>query len=131
MKTALIKAVSACPEDPVIRECDMIWGKAVAEICASALLTKAELHMADNLTEANTKKVLRIVLSAGTRGVPLEVISQRTRNLKSAERQDILNSLRVARDIKMGLRYSPGPGRPGAVYFDARLPTAEGATCTE
>ena len=55
-KVALIKAVSASPQAPVIRPEDADWAKLVVDRCVTTLITEAERHIADNQTQANHLK---------------------------------------------------------------------------
>jgi len=68
-KVALIKAVSANPEAPVIRGEDASWARDVVAHCVATLLLQAERHLADNEHEANHKKVLRLIDAAGATGL--------------------------------------------------------------
>ena len=71
-KVALIKAVSASPQAPMIRLEDAEWAKLVVDRCVTTMITEAERHIADNQTQANHKKVLRLIQGAGARGMTEE-----------------------------------------------------------
>ena len=64
-KVALIKAVSANPQAPVIRLEDAEWARLVVDRCVTTMITEAERHIAENQTQANHQKVLRLIQGAG------------------------------------------------------------------
>ena len=51
-KMALIKAVSANPEAPVIRLEDAEWAQVVVDWCVTTMITEAESYIAENRTQA-------------------------------------------------------------------------------
>ena len=53
-KVALIKAVSADPYAPVIREPDALWARALVGHCIGTLLLQSERHLADKGASKNT-----------------------------------------------------------------------------
>ena len=71
-KVALIKAVSANPQAPVIRLEDAEWARLVVDRCVTTMITEAERHIAENQTQAYHQKVLRLIQGAGARGLDPE-----------------------------------------------------------
>ena len=69
-KVALIKAVSANPQAPVIRLEDAEWARLVVDRCVTTMITEAERHVAENRTHAYHQKVLRLIQGAGDRACP-------------------------------------------------------------
>ena len=80
-KVALIKAVSANPQAPVIRLEDAEWARLVVDRCVTTMITEAERHIAENRTQAYHQKVLRLIQGAGERGLTRNEITRRTQFL--------------------------------------------------
>jgi hypothetical protein len=113
-KVALIKAVSANPHTPVIRIGDAEWAKVVVDRCVTTMITEAERHLADNQTQANHKKVLRLIQGAGGAGVTRNEITRRTQFLERKQREDILSALVEGGEVELEIRGTER--RPAAVY---------------
>ena len=120
-KVALIKAVSASPQAPVIRLEDAGWAKVVVDRCVTTMLFEAERHIADNQTQANHKKVLRLIQGAGGAGLSRNEITRRTQFLERKQREDILSALVEGGELdsksgkpSAGLRPSIGPWQSDA-----------------
>ena len=119
-KVALIKAVSANPQAPVIRLEDAEWARLVVDRCVTTMITEAERHIAENQTQAYHQKVLRLIQGAGERGL--------TRNehhppdpVPRAQASARTSSARWSRpaQIELGMRDQRRP--PAAVYRAAEL----------
>jgi Primase C terminal 2 (PriCT-2)/Bifunctional DNA primase/polymerase, N-terminal len=113
-KVALIKAASANPQAPVIRLEDAEWAKVVVDRCVTTMLTEAERHIADNQTQANHKKVLRLIQGAGARGLTRSELTRRTQFLELRQREEILLALTESGEIELGER--PSETKPATVY---------------
>jgi Primase C terminal 2 (PriCT-2)/Bifunctional DNA primase/polymerase, N-terminal len=113
-KVALIKAVSAEPQNPVIRLEDAEWARIVVERCVTTMLTEAERHIADNQTQANHQKVLRLIQAAGARGMTKSEVTRRTQFLDLRQRQEILIALIESGQVELSQRASDT--RPASVY---------------
>lgn len=92
-KVALIKAVSADPYAPVIREADALWAWALVGHCIGTLLLQSERHLADTRTEKHHKKVLEIIRAAGAKGIRRRDLTRKTQFLDLRVRQEILQTL--------------------------------------
>jgi Primase C terminal 2 (PriCT-2)/Bifunctional DNA primase/polymerase, N-terminal len=113
-KVALIKAVSASPQTPVIRLEDAEWARIVVDRCVTTMITEAERHIADNQTQANHKKVLRLIQGAGGAGLSRNEITRRTQFLERKQREDILSALVEGGEVELEIRGTER--RPAAVY---------------
>jgi len=102
-KVALIKAVSANPDAPVIRAVDASWARDVVAHCVATLLVQAERHLADNETERNHKRVLEIVRSAGKGGIRLNDLTRKTQFIDTRVRRDIIDTLVQSEQVVQGL----------------------------
>ncbi len=103
-KVALIKAVSANPEAPVIRGEDATWARDLVVHCVATLLVQAERHLADNDIERNHKRVLEIIRHEGRKGITRTNLYDQTRFLSRRDRDDILVTLveseRIVQEIR-------------------------------
>jgi hypothetical protein len=113
-KVALIKAVSANPQAPVIRLEDAEWARIVVDRCVTTMITEAERHIAENKTQAYHQKVLRLIQGAGDRGLSRNEITRRTQFLERKQREDILGALVEGGDVELEIRGTER--RPAAVY---------------
>ena len=92
-KVALIKAVSANPYAPIIREPDALWARELVAHCIGTLLLQSERHLADTRTEKHHKKVLEIVRAAGGKGIRRRDLTRKTQFLDLRVRQEVLQTL--------------------------------------
>ena len=113
-KVALIKAVSANPQAPVIRLEDAEWARLVVDRCVTTMITEAERHIADNQTQANHQKVLRLIQGAGGRGMTRSEITRRTQFLELRQREEILIALVESGQVELASAASDT--RPASVY---------------
>jgi hypothetical protein len=113
-KVALIKAVSANPQTPVIRLEDAEWAKVVMDRCVTTMISEAERHIADNQTQANHQKVLRLIQGAGDAGLSRNEITRRTQFLERRQREDILQALVEAGQVELSIETTAG--RKAAIY---------------
>jgi Primase C terminal 2 (PriCT-2)/Bifunctional DNA primase/polymerase, N-terminal/Protein of unknown function (DUF3987) len=113
-KVALIKAVSANPQAPLIRLEDAKWAKLVVDRCVTTMITEAERHIADNQTQANHQKVLRLIQGAGEHGLTRSDLTRRTQFLELRQREEILLTLTEAGEIELCKR--PSDTKPATVY---------------
>jgi hypothetical protein len=113
-KVALIKAVSANPQAPVIRLEDAEWARIVVDRCVTTMISEAERHIAENKTQAYHQKVLRLIQGAGGRGVSRNEITRRTQFLERKQREDILGALVEAGQVELDIETTAG--RQAAIY---------------
>ncbi|WP_223425433.1 PriCT-2 domain-containing protein [Tateyamaria pelophila] len=92
-KVALIKAVSADPSAPIIREPDALWARELVAHCIGTLLLQSERHLADTRTEKHHKKVLEIIRAAGRKGIRRRDLTRKTQFLDLRVRQEVLQTL--------------------------------------
>jgi hypothetical protein len=113
-KVALIKAVSANPQAPVIRLEDAEWARIVVDRCVTTMITEAERHIAENRTQAYHQKVLRLIQGAGERGLTKSELTRRTQFLELRQREEILLALTESGQIELGQRLSDT--KPATVF---------------
>lgn len=119
-KVALIKAVSANPESPIIRGEDAEWAREVVASCVASLLGDAERHLADNETERNHKRVLEFIRNAGGQGITRNELTRRTQFLDNRQRGEILISLTESEQIAVALQQT---GKRQATVYRTRDPS--------
>jgi hypothetical protein len=103
-KLALIRAVSFDPAAPVIRAIDAEWAAGLVRHCADHTITQVEENVADNAVEANHKRVLGIVRSAGTAGLTKSELIRRTQFLDKRQRDDLIGVLVESGQLGTALR---------------------------
>jgi hypothetical protein len=113
-KVALIKAVSANPQAPVIRREDAEWARLVVDRCVTTMITDAERHIAENRTQAYHQKVLRLIQGAGEQGLTKSELTRRTQFLELRQREEILLALTESGQIELGQRLSDT--KPATVF---------------
>jgi hypothetical protein len=113
-KAALIRAVSANPQAPVIGLEDAEWARIVVDRCVTTMITEADRHIAENKTQAYHQKVLRLIQGAGARGLTKSEITRRTQFLDIRQRQEILVALIESGQVALSQRASDT--RPATVY---------------
>ncbi|OAN53013.1 hypothetical protein A6A04_14960 [Paramagnetospirillum marisnigri] len=101
-KIALIRAVSADPQRPVISLAHADWACIVVEHCTRTLLIEAERHIADNEADALHKKVVRIIEAAGDNGLTRSELYHKTHFLGD-RRNAVFGALIEAEEIEMSI----------------------------
>lgn len=117
IKLAMCRAISRNPATPEMDlEC-VAWGWRVAEWCLHTISAMADRHIADNLTEANNKRVRSIIADAGGEGIVKRDLIQRTRFLDIKAREFILIGLVDGGEISAEpIPSGPKGGKPGVRY---------------
>ncbi|MDG4601418.1 MAG: DUF3987 domain-containing protein [Defluviicoccus sp.] len=105
-KVAMIRAVAADPVAPAIRAVDAAWAIALVRHCAEHTMLEVERNIADNPVEANHKRVLGIIRTAGVAGLTKNELARRTQFLDQRQRTDIVGSLVEAGQVVTALRPS-------------------------
>ena len=82
------------------------------------MISEAERHIADNQTQANHQKVLRLIQGAGDAGLSRNEITRRTQFLERRQREDILQALVEAGQVELGIETTAG--RQAAIYRTTR-----------
>jgi hypothetical protein len=90
----------------------------VVERCVGTLLGEAERHIAENRTQANHQKVLRLIQGAGRGGLTRNEITRRTQFLERRQREEILSTLVEGGDVEQEIRQTKR--RPLALYRAVR-----------
>lgn len=115
VKLALIKAISDNPLQPVIdMEC-VTWAHGIVEFCVHVALQDADRFVADNETEATSKRILEIIRKAGKEGIKQSEIFRQARWIKKRDLVDVISSL-IEAELIVGVS-EPTGGRPATVYF--------------
>ena len=113
-KLALIRV--ACEDrERAISQADVKWASELVLWCLTRTNRLAEAHVADSRTEAETKRVLRIVAAAGAKGMSGSLLARRTQWLRRHDRKDILQTLTDSRQIRA--EQSGTPQSPRTTYF--------------
>jgi hypothetical protein len=87
-------------EGDVITPEEMAWAIKLARYSCQTLFKFAEGNLSDNISEAEKKQVLEIVLNAGADGIIKRDITQKTRFLKNGKhRNEILEDLYESDDL--------------------------------
>ena len=117
-KLALLYACSECPTSPEVTSSAVEWATALVEHQTHWMLHMASQHVAENDTEAAVKKVLRIIVASGTRGLTQRELTRKTQWLKRQQRQDIVADLVSGGLIE--LRERKTTTKPAMVYAEKR-----------
>jgi hypothetical protein len=120
-RLALIYACSLNRESPVVDGSAASWGAAVAEYLTRRVEYHADQRVAENVTESNQKRLLRIIDAAGSSGLTKSQIMRDSKWLKRRDRDDILTTL-----VESGYVFvveTPTGGRPLTTYVSARFYT--------
>lgn len=99
VKLALIVAVGTDWEKPKITERQMTWAVQLAWLSCCALMRESKLYIADSQREGNVNRILRLILEAGSDGLPKGRLTDRTRGIDRRQREEILDDLHQAKRI--------------------------------
>ncbi len=102
-----MKAVSANPAQPIVREVDAQWARDVVAHCVATLLVQAERHIADNEVERNHKRVLDLIRSSGEFGITKTELTRRTQFLDKRHRDEVISTLIEGSMVVESIRVSP------------------------
>ncbi len=118
LRMALIVAVGRDPHNPTIELGDVTWASEIALWSIRHLEAACETRVADNPFEADSKRILAIIVAAGEGGCLKRTITRSTQGMESRRREDLLSNL-----VEGGLvRFSEarsGPKRSKSVVFHA------------
>lgn len=121
-KIALVKAICDHPAAPTIEARDLDWGYLVASQSVDALRSAVRERVADNDSEAQRKRLFRIVADAGSAGIDHERLARSCQFIKSRrDLGDALQFLEEAGRIRVGeIPRSDGKvgGRARKIYYD-------------
>ena len=91
-KIALIR--TTCDDrDREIGPDDVEWARELVQWCTERTQAVAEAHVASSRVEADTKRVLRVIASAGDQGMTSHRVSRATQWLRRNERKEVLLTL--------------------------------------
>ncbi len=113
-KVALIRAVSANPSSPVIREADAHWAIGMVRYAVNTLIEDVERHVADNQTEQNHKRVLDLVRKSGRKGITKNSLTRRSQFLDMRQRNEIIQALLECGQIVQNVQQ--GGSRPITIF---------------
>lgn len=116
-KLALILAVSDNAYEPRVTLAHVDWSIRLVDHCSEQFIQSIKNHVADNHTEANHKRVLKVIRDAGVNGLTGGDFARRTQWLTKRERSDILDSLVEAGQATRVVSAASGTrgGRPSFV----------------
>jgi hypothetical protein len=121
-KLAMIAAVSRDPAKPVTEARDVTWASALVEHCIGTLLREADRRVADNNTEANHKRVLEIIRTAGE--ISRNALVRKTQFLSKREREEIFDALVEAELVARSMK--PTGTKPLMLFSARSTPEATG-----
>jgi hypothetical protein len=98
-KLALAYAVSVDPVDPIIDEVAFAWGRDLAMWCANTLMEQFNSYVADTEHGKTLKRVLRAIKEEGRQGIDKRTILHKVQDIRSAERDEIIQKLLDSGDI--------------------------------
>ena len=104
-KLALVRAVSRCPEAPVIGAADVEWGRALARHCIDTLMREGGRYVADSDYERKLNKALHLIRKWGP--ATQRDLIRRGFKLPERERAEIFRTLLESGQIQ-GIEHSGG-----------------------
>ena len=114
-KVAMIRAVAANPDNPVIRDVDALWGIGLVRHSVASLIREVEQHVADNMVEQNHKRILELIRKAGPAGITKSSLCLQTRSIPRREREEIIADLLESGSIVVESRLGQNP-KPITIY---------------
>lgn len=99
-KLALIAAVSVNHDDPVISENNMDWAARLAWSCAQGMIVEVADRMADNVREANYKRIASIIKKSGASGIANGRLIDRIKGIDTRQRDEILKDLKETGHVR-------------------------------
>ena len=100
-KLALIHACSANHESPVVDLDAAKWACALSDYLTRRMIYLAHQWVAESPFDAKRKRVLRIIVAAGPRGITRTALCRKTRAIPARERAEIIEALRACGDIEV------------------------------
>lgn len=113
-RLALVRAISANPEQPVITAADVQWGEALARHCICTMLRQTEDSVADTPWEANRKAVAAFIRKEGG-PVSTSAVQRALRQIDAKDRTRILADL-VATGEVIVTKEGSGSPKPVTLY---------------
>lgn len=111
IKLALIVAVGADPDEPVITEAIFEWAACVSWTCAASMLAEVGERLADNQREANYKKIAALIRKAAGKGITEGRLADRCKAIDGWQRDEILKDLQKTGQVEVAANDN-GKGRP-------------------
>ena len=105
IKVAMIHALSRDPENPIIREADYTFARAIVMRSIQCMMDGIERYVADNAAESNAKKVVEIVRSVGL--ISRTELCRRTQFL-GRDRDTVIKHLEDAEIIEKVMQKTAG-----------------------
>lgn len=118
LKVAMISAISAEPDGPVITLERLHWARDLIVYSVERMTMAFKEGVADTKYERDLNTVLGVIKAAGVSGIRHEGISGATRELSMRERNPILEHLREMGDVlSFHVKNPTGRGRGITMYF--------------
>jgi hypothetical protein len=111
-KLALIAAVGTDYVSPVVRGKHMEWAAKLAWSCSMTMVKEVSERMADNLREANYKRISSIIKKAGKAGLTMGTLVDKVKGIETRQREDILKDLKQSGKVNEEMPARSGTGRP-------------------
>ncbi|QDV53718.1 bifunctional DNA primase/polymerase [Gimesia fumaroli] len=99
-KLALIYACSENTQSPRVNEGASVWACDLSEYLTRKMIHIAADWVSENPYDANTKKILRIIKTAGQKGITKSGLTRKTQGIRRKERDDIVITLKEGGDIR-------------------------------
>lgn len=109
IRLATIRAIGIDSNAPVIDAVGLQWAHDIALWSARRMLADAIEHMAENQTEADRKRVLRLI--GKNQPISHRDLLRKLSSLKSRELEDIINVLKAAEQIAVEATTPPSGGK--------------------
>ncbi len=123
-KLALIRSVSRDPVNPQICEADAEWGAMLAGHCAELTIREVAARVAENPTESNHKRALKILQESGALGLSKRDFTRRTQFMDLHQRDSVLRTLVDAGFIALEQRQTAGRTGQWIRYLGAEVVNA-------
>jgi len=92
-KLALVVSVATNWVKPEVTERQMSWACQLSWLSCCAMMREAALNIADSQREKNVNAILKLLRTAGTKGLPMGQIGRRAPGIEKRQRGEILEDL--------------------------------------
>lgn len=116
-RLATIRAIGISPSSPSITLQDMQWGIQLALFSAEQTVAMARTYMSDNLLQAETQRVLRIIRERKTIS-HRDLLRALGSRIKSRDLKDMLDQIKDAELIRVS-KVTPLSGGPATMIYEA------------
>jgi hypothetical protein len=113
-KLSFIHAIGRDPYRATVEEIDAQWGLEVSAALIEHLVSRINENVAENDQDRTVKRVLQIVVAAGSKGIAVRDLTRKTQWLKMRERREVIDALVAAQQVAEGPEaLEPGKVRRG------------------